>query len=133
MTEISKGLKIVWIINAAVAGIYGIIYLIFYEEFSSFGEWPYNDPVAGRLLGVTLLVLGSFCVVGVIRKDWEKVQIFMEFGIAWIVCSIFVVIWGLIALSLPDASILWQSFDVLVLLGILIANLYFYFQHRKLS
>ena len=55
--EISKGLKLWFIISSIVGFIFTFIYLIVLEIYWTMVDWPYFDPIFGRILGITLLTI----------------------------------------------------------------------------
>lgn len=119
-TDIPKGLKIAWLVNAVVCFGYAVLYGIITETFMAMLGWPYNDVFFPRVLGGTLAALGIFCVIAARADDWEKVSIFLKFQITWITLALVVNIWGLIVLTIPPATMVmfWLNNAVLLLFNI---------------
>ncbi|HUW89290.1 MAG TPA: hypothetical protein VMV43_02085, partial [Candidatus Nanopelagicaceae bacterium] len=55
--EISKLLKIGFLVHFLVSAIFGLIFLVVVESYVSLTGWPYLDPVTGRVLGALFIGL----------------------------------------------------------------------------
>ena len=89
MTEISKRMKIVLMINVIVAFIYAFFYLIITEAYSKLVDAPYYEPGMWQTFGETLLLLGIFGLIAIKKNDWEYVKILVEFATLWDKCYLF--------------------------------------------
>lgn len=125
--EISKGLKILLFLEFIVAYIYGITYLFFTEQYIAFVAWPFNDPIVGRMLGVSLMTYGTCSLIAFFRKDWNTARIVIELQIFWHILALGVVIGGSIVLNLIDD--IWIF--IVILSPFLVAFLYAYLYERK--
>lgn len=124
VNEISKGLKILFILEFIVANIYGITYLFFTEWYIEFVAWPYDDPIVGRMLGVSLMTFGITSLIAYLRKNWDTAKLAVELQIFWHILALFVVIGGGIILDLMED--IWIF--IVILSPFLVAFLYFYFK-----
>ena len=127
VNEISKGLKILFIIEVIVSYLFGIIYLGFTEVYIDIVGWPYYDPIAGRVLGISLLTYGTCSLIAFIRKDWNTAKIVIELQIIWHILILGVQITGAIIFNLWD--VIW--FLIAILSPFLVAFLYFYITEPK--
>jgi len=125
--EISKGIKILFILEFIVAYIYGITYLFFTDQYIDFVDWPYDDPIVGRMLGVSLMTYGTCSIIAFFRKDWNTAKIVIELQIFWHILALGVVIGGAIILNLIED--MWIF--IVILSPFLVAFLYFYIIERK--
>ncbi|MFX0180922.1 MAG: hypothetical protein ACFE78_12085 [Candidatus Hodarchaeota archaeon] len=120
MAEMSKAAKIMFLINAIVSFIFTVFFLVIPEIYASWMMPPQFCSVTIRQVGGTLLVLGVFSVVGLIRKEFEHVRIVWELGILWLIVILCIDIWAMIAVA--------GSFDFTVIIEavLIAANIVFY-------
>jgi len=123
-SEISKGLKILFVLEFIVGYIYGITYLFFTEWYISFVGWPFDDPIVGRMLGVSLMTYGTTSLIAVLRKNYHTAKLAVELQIFWHILALFVVIGGAIILNLMED--MWIF--IVILSPFLVAFLFFYFK-----
>ena len=86
MTEISKGYKLALLFMAGSALVYGV--LTFYKSIFGMVGFPYYDPVSTRSVGVSLVCLGVFNILAVLRAEGENIKLYLEFVIIWMIFSI---------------------------------------------
>lgn len=127
VNEISKGLKILFLLEVTVACLFGIIYFVFTEVYIDIVGWPYYDPIAGRVLGISLLTYGTCSLIAFLRKDWITAKIVIELQIIWHILILGVQIVGAIIFNLWD--VIW--FLIVILAPFLVAFLYFYITEPK--
>ena len=125
--EISKALKILFILEFIVANIYGITYLFFTEWYIAFVAWPFDDPIVGRMLGVSLMTYGITSLIAFIRKNRDTAKLAIELQIFWHILALFVVIGGGIILDLM--ADVWIF--IVILSPFLVAFIYFYFKEMR--
>ena len=125
--EISKGLRILFFLEFIVANIYGITYLFFTEWYIEFVAWPFNDPIVGRMLGVSLMTYGLTSLIAYLRKNWDSAKLAVELQIFWHILALFVVIGGGIVLDLVGDTFIF----IVILSPFLVAFLYFYFKELR--
>jgi len=123
MAEISKEAKIVLLINIIASFIFAFIFLGIPEIYADLTNEAYFSPICWRQLGGTLLVLGIFGIIALIRKEWEQVRIFWELGIAFLIVLISIDLW-IIAYGLFDYTVIVEF----VLIAI---NIIFYIRERR--
>lgn len=127
VNEISKGLKILFILEFFVANIYGVTYLFFTEWYIEFVAWPYDDPIVGRMLGVSLMTFGITSLIAYLRNNWDTAKLAVELQIFWHILALFVVIGGGIILDLMEDTWIF----IVILSPFLVAFLYFYFKELR--
>jgi len=123
MAEISKEAKIIFLINAIAAFLFAFFFLGIPEIYYDLVGGAYFSPVCWRQLGGMLLIFGIFAILALIRKEWEQVRIFWEFGIAFLIVLICIDIWVAIN-GLFD-------YTMIVEIGLVVLNIYFYMRERR--
>lgn len=126
MVEISKGLKIVLIINAIIGLIFAFLYLAISQIYLSLIQWPFYDPYYSWLFGGTLLIVSIFTLLAIKRAEWKQIRIIFELIIAWQIMILILNILSLILIPAPITSLIntWVSNFLLIIL--ISANVYFY-------
>jgi hypothetical protein len=125
--ELSKGLRILFIFEFIVANIYGITYLFFTEWYIAFVAWPFDDPIVGRMLGVSLMTFGITSLIAYLRNNYDTAKLAVELQIYWHILALFVVIGGGFILDLM--ADIWIF--IVILSPFLVAFLYFYFKEMR--
>ena len=130
MTEVSKEVKVVFLINALFAFLYAFFFLIIPEIYLELSDTPdiLFSPVTWRQLGAAFLALGIFFVLAVKRADWEKVKLFWEFGIFFLISILIIGIWA--AIAFPGSADYQETdrIDVLIPFMLSVLNIYFYYR-----
>ncbi len=129
--EISKGLKLWFLISSIIGFIFTFIYLVILEIYWIMVDWPYFDPIFGRILGITLLCLGVFSFLSYRETEWERVKIFLEFSILWEISLSTVNLWSVFVTPFSTTALFWVWFDTALLMVMAIVNIYFFWQHQK--
>ena len=131
MVEMSKGLKIILIVDIIVAIYYGVMYLLLPELYYQMNDAPAFDLHMWRLFGGTLFVLSIAGIIGLKRGEWEAVKPIMEVVILWLIMvTVLDVVWVLSANASPT-YIRSISTTIVLLIILIIANIYFYQRERK--
>jgi len=126
MTEITKRLKILLLINAIIGLVFAFFYLVAPYYYLILIEWPFFDPYYSWAFGGVFLILSSFILRSIKRNDWEKCKPVLEITIAW---QILILILNIISLIFIPTSIIsiittWISNIIFItLIGLII---YFY-------
>jgi len=123
MAEISKEAKIIFLINAIAAFLFAFFFLGIPEIYYDLVGGAYFSPVCWRQLGGMLLIFGIFAILALIRKEWEQVRIFWEFGIAFLIMLVCISIWTT-AYGLFD-------YTLIVEIVLVVINIFFYIRERK--
>lgn len=131
MAEISKNMKILIIIHIVIAIIYGFLYLVIPEIFSTLNDAPYFDPHVWRLWGGTLIVLVIFGVVMIKVAEWENIKVFWGFVIIWIIMILIIDLATLFTISRSATNIASLLVDIVILIVLAITDIYFYMQEEK--
>ena len=96
MVEMSKGLKIILIVDIIVAIYYGVLYLLLPEFYSKMNDAPTFDLHMWRLFGGTIFVLGIAGIIALKRGEWEAVKPLMEVVILWLIMvAVLDIVWML--------------------------------------
>ncbi len=131
MVEMSKGLKIILIVDIIVAIYYGVMYLLLPELYYQMNDAPAFDLHMWRLFGGTLFVLSIAGIIALKRGEWEAVKPIMEVVILWLIMvAVLDVVWVLSANASPT-YIRSISTTIVLLIILIIANIYFYQRERK--
>ena len=123
MAEISKEAKIVLLINIISSFIFAFFFLIIPEIYAGWTNEAYFSPICWRQIGGTLLILGIFGIIALIRKEWEQIRIFWELGIAFVILLVCIDIW-VVSLGLFD-------YTLIVEIVIVAINIFFYIRERR--
>ena len=131
MTEISKEVKTLFIIDAIVAFIYAFLYLIIPEAYAEMTDPPYFCPDTWRNYGATILAIAIFCLLAIKTAEWEQVKIFLEFGIVWLILMLCVGIYSLIAFPSSAEYLANAYLNNGVVTALIILNLIIYLREKK--
>ncbi|NVM03259.1 MAG: hypothetical protein HWN67_13040 [Candidatus Helarchaeota archaeon] len=131
MTEISKELKIMLIVDVITAFIYGFLFMIIPEVVYVLRNYPHFAPQFWRLWGGTCFAMGIFCLIAVKRAEWENIKIFLEFGILWLIFAIVVNMLAFTIVIYSATALLNQWVDNILIIVLIIANSYFYIRENK--
>lgn len=127
--QISKQLKIMFLVHFFVSIIMGLVFLIFVESFTALIQWPNADPVAGRLLGASLLAFSTSSLLAWRETEWLKVKLIVQMEIVW--CAVGSIIL-LVCVFIPTFLLPFFTWVFIVLLlFFLIVFVWLYFQQEK--
>jgi len=130
MSEISKDLKLVFLINAILALIYAFLFLVIPEIHAQNTDAVNRgifSSVSWRQLGASMLILGVGNLIAVKRADLGQTKIFWEMGILWLILMLAIGIWAAVAVpftTAASAADAWLGNIILIVLAIL--NIYYY-------
>ncbi len=131
MSEMSKELKIILIIDIIVAVYYGILYLLIPEVYYRMNDAPAFDLHMWRLFGGTIFILGVCGVVALKRNEWEAVKPLMEVVILWLIMvAILDIIWVLSVAASPT-YIRSISTTIVILIVLIAVNIFLYQRERN--
>jgi len=131
MAELSKEVKIVFIINVILAFIYAFLFLVIPDTYAQvFDVYMYN-PISYRQIGASILVLGIGNVLAIKRDDLEKAKILWEITIIWLILVLIIGIWGAFAFpgTAANQASTWIANTILIVLSLL--NIYVYYRVTK--
>jgi energy-converting hydrogenase Eha subunit C len=126
MVEMSKGLKIILIVDIFVAIYYGVLYLFLPELYYQMNDAPAFDLQMWRLFGGTVFVLGIVGVVALKRGNWESVKPLMEMVILWLTMVAILDIIFVLSVSASATYVRSISTTIVLLIILIIVNIYFY-------
>ena len=131
MAELSKEVKILFIINAIPCFIYAFLLLVIPDIYAQLQEDDIYNPISYRQIGAGLLILGIGNVLAIKRDDLEKAKIFWEIAIIWLILMIIIGIWGAFAFpgSAAQQASTWIANTILIVIGVL--NIYLYYRETK--
>ena len=124
--EISKLLKITFLIHFFVSAIFGLVFTVIIELYAEIVDWPYLDPVTGRVLGAVFLGFAVASLLSWRETKWESVKIIVQMEITWLALGTAVHIWAIFTDGLPFMIFLQTA----ILLVFLIAFIYFYYDQE---
>jgi hypothetical protein len=131
MVEMSKGLKIILIVDIVVAIYYGVLYLLLPELYYQMNDAPAFDLHMWRLFGGTIFVLGIAGIIALKRGEWEAVKPLMEVVILWLIMvTVLDIVW-VISVSASPTYIRSISTTIVLLIILIIANIHFYRREAK--
>jgi len=125
--EISKLLKIAFLIHFFVSAIFGLVFTVIVELYVEIVAWPYLDPVTGRVLGAVFLGFAVASLLSWRETKWESVKIIVQMEITWLAIGSAVHIWAIFTDPLLPFMIFLQT---AILLVFLVAFIYFYYDQE---
>ena len=131
MVEMSKGLKIILVVDIIVAIYYGVLYLLLPEFYYQRNDAPAFDLHMWRLFGGTIFVLGIAGIIALKRGEWEAVKPIMEVVILWLIMVAVLDIVLLLTVNASPTYIRSTSTTIVLLIIVIIANIYFYQREEK--
>jgi hypothetical protein len=124
--EISKLLKLTFLIHFFVAVIFGLVFTVLVELYVNFVGWPYLDPITGRVLGAVFLGLAAASLLSWRETQWESVKIVVQMEMVWLALGLGVHIWAV--LTHTFIFMLW--FQIVILAFFLGAFIWFYWDQE---
>jgi len=126
--DIEKEIKINFIAIFIVSIIYGLWFLISVESWVAVNNWPYLDPVAGRLLGSIFTALAIISIKAFKEAEqWEKIENIVLFIVLFCLFAAIMSIYCHITFSLPPSNIV----NIIIYVVFAILNIHIYLQKRK--
>ena len=127
MPPISNGLKYILIAFTVFCFVFMPFFLIFTEGFSLATQWPWLDPFFGRTYGVLLLALGISSILAILKKEWERIKIYIEFLMLWMVFVIILTVVATLIVSFSMVSLVLILVQAGLLSTFLLIFLFYYF------
>jgi hypothetical protein len=125
--EISKLLKITFLIHFFVAVIFGLVFTFIVEIYIDLINWPFPDPVTGRILGAMFLGIATASLLAWRETKWESVKIVVQMEIVWLAIGIAVHFFAIFAFpGLP--FMMWVQAGILIFF--FVAFMWFYFDQE---
>lgn len=131
MTEISKRMKLLLIINTIAAFIYGFLYLAIPEILADLNDPTYYDPHFWRLWGGLCIVFGIFGILMIKRAEWEEIKILIEFVIIWLIMTNIINIATMFIIHRSAVNFASELFDIILISALIVANTYLYLQEGQ--
>jgi hypothetical protein len=126
MTEITKRLKILLLINIIIGLSFAFFYIVDPYYYLSLIEWPFFDPYYFWAFGGVFLILSSFLLRSVKRNHWEKCKSILEITVAWQMLILILNIISLIFIPTPIISIITIWITNIIFITLIGLNIYFY-------
>ena len=133
MAELSKEYKILLLVNIIVAFVYGALYVFLPDVVYSGNDAPYFDPHFWRLFGGALLAVGVVGIFGFLSADWEKIKLFMLYGIVILILILLVNLTSNIYVIRSATNLIFHWIDNVVIIILLIVDTFFYMRENKKS
>ena len=131
MAEISKMFKIMLIIDAIVAFVYGILYFFLPDVVYSLNDAPFYDPHFWRLFGGAILSLGFGSIFSLLMKEWDKIKIFI---LTTIIFLIIIAVGNISSALYTTRSITNLGFhwlDTILIIVLIVLNGFFFIREDK--
>ena len=125
--EISKLLKITFLIHFFVAVIFGLVFTVIVEIYIDLINWPYPDPITGRVLGAVFLGFAVASLLSWRETKWESVKIVVQMEIAWLIIGTAVLFFAIFTEPLLP-FIIWVQAAILIVF--LVAFTWFYYDQE---
>jgi hypothetical protein len=120
--QISSGLKTTFLIHFVVAGIFGLVLLL----WGNLAGLEIVKTAIYRLVGAALLGFAASSWLAYKETVWERVRIVVQMEIVGSALGALVILWGLAFEGLPPLE--WMN--VVILAGFAIAFAFFYSRAR---
>ena len=133
MVEMSKEYKIIVLMNVFAAFIYGILYVFLPDVVYTGNDAPDFDPHFWRLFGGSLLAIGIVGLYGFLRVDWDKIKLFMLFGIVILITILLINLTSNTYVIRSSTNIIFHWIDNIVIIILLVINSFFYMRENKKS
>ena len=125
--EISKLLKLTFLIHFFVAIIFGLVFAFLPDFYINLIDWPYPDPVTGRVLGALFIGLASASLLSWRETKWESVKIVVQMEVVW--CRIGIAVQMFAAFTDPLLPfMIWIQIGILIFF--LVAFMWFYWDQE---
>lgn len=124
--EISKLLKILFLVHFFVAVIFGLIFTFVVEYYVSITGWPYLDPVTGRILGAVFLGLAVASLLAWRETKWHHVKIIVQMEITWLAIGTIIHIYSIFMFPVP--IIIWLQ--TVIFIFFFVAFTWFYYDQE---
>ena len=121
--EISKLLKILFLVHFFVAVIFGLVFTFIVELYVSISGWPYLDPVTGRVLGAVFLGLAVASLLAWRETKWHHVKIIVQMEITWLAIGTGVHIFAIFYYPVP--IIIWLQTAIFIFFFVAFAWFYY--------
>ena len=129
MTEITKRLKSLLLVNAIIGLSFAFFYLVAPYYYLSMIDWPFFDPYYSWAFGGVFLILSSFLLRSLRQNNWEICKPVVEITISWQLLILILNIFSLIFIPTSIISIL--STWIYNIIFIILIGLNFFFLSRK--
>ncbi|MFW9899639.1 MAG: hypothetical protein ACFFDO_10320 [Candidatus Thorarchaeota archaeon] len=129
MAEISKEVKIIFIINIIAGIIYAIQYLILPDILYS--GTPYYHPHLSRIYGGTMVILIIGGLIGLKRGELETLKPVWEVVILWFIMVLILAIASLTYMPWTPTDLARVWVGIIVLIILIIINVYFYYKQLE--
>jgi hypothetical protein len=126
MPPISNALKYILIAFTVFCFAFMPFFLFFTEGFSLATQWPWLDPFFGRLYGVLLLAMGIGSILAILKKEWERIKIYIEFLMLWMFFVIILTVVMILTFSFSMVSLLLILVQAGLLSTFLLIFLFYY-------
>jgi len=121
--EISKLLKLTFLIHFFVAAIFGLVFFVIVELYRELVSWPYVDPVTGRVLGAAFLGFAAASLLSLRETKWERVKIVVQMEIVWLMLASAIHIFA--AFVFPVPFMIWVQAGILIFFLVVFMRFYY--------
>ena len=131
MTELSKEMKIVMIINIIAGLLFAFIYIIIPDILSKSINQVAYDPHTTQVVGGSILVLTIGGIIAFKRNEWEGLKLLWEVIILWDIITLILNFVALVAFPMSSLEIANMWFNIILLIVLTILNVYIYMREEK--
>ena len=85
--EVLKFTKIVFVVQAITGIAFGLVFLLFGEQFLIMEDWPYFDPVFIRLAGMDFIGVAVLVLLSSREKEYATVKNVVIMEIFWTILN----------------------------------------------
>jgi len=112
--EISKFLKISFLIDGLVAVIYGLVMLLIPEMHATAFSFPYED-FADRYIGALFLGFGVGNLLAYRASSWENVEFVVMMNLTFLVIGSLIILYSIAVAVLPFTAYMQLGLSLFLL------------------
>ncbi|MFX1502975.1 MAG: hypothetical protein ACFFDH_18590 [Promethearchaeota archaeon] len=128
--DISKLLKLTFLIHFFVAIIFGLVFTFILELYVDITGWIYYDPVTGRVLGAVFIGLAAASLLSWRESKWQKVKIVVQMEIVWLFIGTAVQIIAVFMFpNYGNPFVIWIQIGILIFFFVAFA--WFYYDQER--
>jgi len=124
------GLRITFLVNVFVAGIFGVVFLLIPETYGSMTAFPFSPGAVGltRFIGATQVAFATSSWLAYKETMWDRVKIVVQMDIVFTIVGTLAMVWSLLFGGFPVVD--WMDIAILVVFAI--AFIIFYSRNSSL-
>jgi len=126
--KMPHGLRVTFLVNVFVAGIFGVVFLLIPETYGSMTAFPVSlgmvDPTDGltRVIGANQVAFATGSWFAYKETIWDRVKIVVQMDIVFTILGTLALVWALLFGGFPGVD--WMNVAILVAFAIAFITFY---------